>query len=49
MGRSISDVPDHWHIAENVKKADRFKLIEQVKLDFWKRLTTEVTLEYVLC
>ena len=48
MGRSRSEVPDHGCIAENLKKADRFKLIEQVTLDFWKRWTTEVTPEYVL-
>ena len=43
MGRAHSAVPDDSNLAENMKHAERYKLIQQVTLDYWKRWVTEIT------
>ena len=48
MGRAINSLPDDTDLAQNLKKADRYLLIQQVTNDFWKRWATEVTPMHVI-
>ena len=48
MGRSSNAVPDDSNLGEHLKKADRYKLIEQVTCDFWRRWTSEITPQYAV-
>ena len=48
MGRSSNAVPDDTNLAENMKHSERYKLIEQVTADYWKRWTAEITPLHVI-
>ena len=43
MGRALNKVPDDEDIIREMKKIDRYELIQQVARDFWARWVTEVT------
>jgi len=48
MGRSSNAVPDDTLLVQNLKKSDRYLLIQQITQDFWQRWTNDVTPEYVI-
>ena len=48
IGRSVNSVPDDSDMTANMKKADRYLLIQQVTCDFWDRWSSEVTPMYVV-
>jgi len=48
IGRSVNSVPDDSDMTANMKKADRYLLIQQVTHDFWDRWSSEVTPMYLV-
>ena len=48
MGRSVNGVPNNAALGQNVKKQDRYLLIQQMTDDFWKRWVTEVTPMHII-
>ena len=43
MGRSSSKMPDDTFLAENLKKGERYRLIQQATAYFWSKWSEEVT------
>ena len=48
MGRSTNAVPDDASLAANLKRGDRYQLIQQVMAEFWQQWTQQVTPESVI-
>ena len=48
LGRAQNCLPDDENITGEMKKTDRYELVQQVTRDFWNRWVTEVTPLHVI-
>ena len=48
IGRSTNKVPDDSQLVSQLKKSERYQLIQQITVEFWKRWAEEVTPENVV-
>ena len=48
LGRSANLVPDDTELVQHMKRSDRYQLVQEVTLNFWKRWTQEVTPECII-
>ena len=48
LGRSLAEVPDDTHLETKLKKSERYKLIQHVTAEFWRRWSAEVTPQFII-
>ena len=48
IGRSKNSVPNDVHIAANLKRGDRYQLVQQVTSQFWELWAQQITPESVI-
>ena len=48
LGRSSNKVSDDAHLALQLKKSDRYQLVQEVTEDFWARWVQQVTPEKII-